>query len=109
MSSSKEEIDWSKHEGKSISIDADCPEVRNLLADNNVPSKIPRGTVRREKTEKQYDFGESAYNRRRKIVRIASGHCHVCNKENIPALSFDTSDGEYGDISICKECFIRLL
>jgi hypothetical protein len=51
-------VDWSKYEGKSMSIYADCPEsrlVRYLLANNLIPhavrSKKPRGTLRQEKAK----------------------------------------------------------
>lgn len=37
-------------------------------------------------------------------IEMVQGTCVVCGEQNIMVLSVDSSEGEYGPGSICKEC-----
>lgn len=53
-----------------------------------------------------YYLGESAY-ARSKEVHISKGiYCDKCKifVNSVPVLSADTSDDEYGPVSVCKTC-----
>lgn len=41
-------------------------------------------------------------------VGLALTKCNVCHIEDVPCLLVDSSDGEYGSGSVCKECVINL-
>lgn len=61
---------------------------------------------------REYSCGESAYRRTKRvsiIKAIAESHlkCDICLKKMIKgncAVTMDTSDGEYGDATICLDC-----
>lgn len=55
------------------------------------------------------NIGESAYNRSKELSIDMDSNigvwCDSCKKNSKnPVLSMDTSDGEYGSISLCKTC-----
>jgi hypothetical protein len=59
-----------------------------------------------EETIVDFDFGESAYGRRLHST-ILINVCDKCKKDKL-ILSSDTSDGEYGPLSLCKDCILEM-
>lgn len=53
-------------------------------------------------------YPEAAYSRRKTIGTPGIGVCDVCGQENVSAVTFDSSDGEYGDIIVCRDCLLLL-
>lgn len=60
-------------------------------------------------TLKQIDLGESAYSRRKQVALVENAHCDKCQRLCPKVLCFDTSDGEYGSLDICRDCILRLI
>lgn len=50
---------------------------------------------------------ERAVYGRRPTVETGVCECHIC-KEQKRVIQFEASDGEYGDIMLCKECNDKL-
>lgn len=52
-------------------------------------------------------LGESAYGRR-KLLNVGSEFCDRCHETRDVVIGMDSSDGEYGSVSVCMGCLNEL-
>lgn len=60
-----------------------------------------------EDKELRFDLGEANYGRRKELT-IFRGQCERCGSSQHIIFHTDSSDGEYGGISICLGCIKEL-
>jgi hypothetical protein len=62
----------------------------------------------------EYDLGDSCYGGSKMIYVSQHEHlgnmCNKCKKRvyHVPVMRVDSSNGEYEEVAICKECVIQI-